>query len=85
MALRKNLIVKFHGKDVLFDNCYFKVSSVRGDKTKVNVTVNAVYSDNETVLVKDFVFTPSMDSGNFIAQAYNHLKTLPEFAGSVDC
>jgi hypothetical protein len=26
-----------------------------------------------------------MDSGNFIAQTYAYLKTLPEFAGATDC
>jgi hypothetical protein len=30
-------------------------------------------------------FIPSLDESNFIRQAYQHLKTLPEFAGAVDC
>jgi hypothetical protein len=36
-------------------------------------------------LQKQFVFAPNLDGPNFIKQAYEHLKTLPEFDGAVDC
>jgi hypothetical protein len=64
---------------------YIKVESING--TKESVCANVSYTDeakNKKLLEKSFSFTPSMDS-NFIAQAYNHLKTLPEFSGAVDC
>jgi hypothetical protein len=64
---------------------YIKVESVNGTKDFVSATVS--YTDeakNKKLLEKSFSFTPNMDS-NFIAQAYNHLKTLPEFAGAGDC
>lgn len=35
-----------------------------------------------TVKKFNYCFVPNMDGGNFIAQAYAHLKTLPEFAGA---
>lgn len=33
----------------------------------------------------DFEASYDLDGGNPIAQAYEYLKTLPEFAGAVDC
>jgi hypothetical protein len=30
-------------------------------------------------------FVPSLEGANFIAQAYEYLKTLPEFKGATDC
>jgi hypothetical protein len=32
-----------------------------------------------------YSFAPDLNGKNFIAQAYEHLKTLPEFAGATDC
>ena len=34
---------------------------------------------------EQFNFVPNLEGQNFIAQAYEHLKTLPEFAGAEDC
>lgn len=65
---------------------YIKVESVAGDKA--NVKTSVTFKDEATgeyLMRKDYNFAPSMDGGNFIAQAYTHLKTLPEFAGAVDC
>jgi hypothetical protein len=31
------------------------------------------------------MFTHNLAGKNFIAQAYDHMKTLPEFAGATDC
>lgn len=84
MALKKNHEVNFHGKNVLFENCYFKVCQVAGTKQSVIVGVDGLH-DNSVVSHKEYVFTPSMDGKNFIAQAYEHLKTLQEFAGATDC
>jgi len=97
MALRKSVVL--HGDatvnvggvlcvvkdfDRTFANAYIKVISVIGDKNVVSAEVG--YFDSETRLfTKKFSFTPSMDSGNFIAQAYMHLKTLDEFTNAVDC
>jgi hypothetical protein len=65
---------------------YIKVESVAGDKSQVKASVT--FKDEATgeyLMRKDYNFAPSMDGGNFIAQAYAHLKTLPEFAGAADC
>lgn len=98
MAIKKSLTVTGTGY-VSFGNSYIetgetsfntgllyiKVESVNG--TKDSVSANVSYTDeakSKKLFEKSFIFTPNMNS-NFIAQAYNHLKTLEEFDGSVDC
>ena len=85
MALQKNLTIDVHGKSLVFENCYFRVSSVSGNKYNLIVKVDAIYSQKEIISSQDYVFEPSMNGSNFIKQAYDHLKTLPEFVGATDC
>ena len=59
---------------------YIKVERVEGDKTKVKAFV----SQNGQLLMET-VFNVDLSGGNFIKQAYDHLKTLPEFSGATDC
>ena len=99
MAIKKSLSIKGTGY-VSFENLhyetgetvvttpllYIKVESVTGSKNIIQAVVS--FTDevrNKKMIEKSFVFTPSMEAGNFIAQAYAHLKTLPEFAGATDC
>jgi hypothetical protein len=65
---------------------YIKVETVAGDKASIKAAVT--FKDEATgeyLMRKDYNFAPSMDGGNFIAQAYLHLKSLPEFDGAADC
>jgi hypothetical protein len=64
---------------------YIKVIAVTGDKTEIVASVN--FSDLNQNLHKKYVIPVSVLDGakNFIAQAYEHLKTLPEFSGAIDC
>jgi hypothetical protein len=71
------------GQITISDIFYIKVESVKGSKSTVNCSVS--FKGEKVELVKIFVFEPKMNNENFIAQAYNHLKTLPEFAGAIDC
>lgn len=99
MAIRKSLTIIGAGY-VAFENLYFetgessvttpplyiKVESVSGSKEKMQVFVSFTdQTKGQKMFEKQFTFAPSMDAGNFIAQAYAHLKTLPEFAGAIDC
>jgi hypothetical protein len=99
MAIKKSLTVTGAGY-VAFENLYFetgettvttpalyiKVESVTGSKNKAQAIVTFTdQAKGKQLLEKSFAFTPAMDAGNFIAQAYDHLKTLPEFAGATDC
>lgn len=69
-----------------FPDCVIRVDSVSGGKKQIIASIGFYASQNEDRLIeKSVIFTPSMDGGNFIAQAYTHLKTLPEFSDAVDC
>lgn len=85
MALSKNIEVVIANKTINFPNCYIKTSSVSGTKEEITALVN-YFAENTKAIIKQkaFTFKPNMEGGNFIKQAYEHLKTLPEFAGAAD-
>jgi hypothetical protein len=64
---------------------YIKVENVSGDKNSIKATVS--FTDNAIELNKTYSFPASVDNAapNFIKQAYEYLKTLPEFENSEDC
>jgi len=84
MALAKT-VSTVHGFQAA--NAYHRVEGVRLEsKNAMNFHIRSY-----TALDKPF-FTESVlscayaiDGANPIAQAYAHLKTLPEFAGATDC
>jgi hypothetical protein len=86
MALKKTIPFEFAGKQITFQDAYIKVTIAGGSKDRVTASVSFFDQANGNVFKQDVVeFTPSMEGGNFIKQAYEHLKTLEEFAGAVDC
>jgi hypothetical protein len=64
-----------------------RVSHVAG--TKHDVTANVMFhkdsTEGEAFQGGTYTFKPNMDGANFIKQAYDHLKTLPEFTNAQDC
>lgn len=97
MALKKNITVsgRMHlhtdagaleqdGYQVTMPNAYIKVQTVSASKDMATAFV--VISGPEGRIDRKYQFTPSVEDGafNFIKQAYEHLKTLPEYAGSDD-
>ena len=68
---------------IKIDNAYVKVESVSGSKEVV--TANVTTTAGDISKAKFYQFRPDLDGPNFIKQAYEHLKTLPEFIGAVDC
>lgn len=62
-----------------------KVETVEASKDIASISVSITGSTGSKIARK-YTFTPSVASGseNFIKQAYEHLKTLPEFAGAAD-
>jgi hypothetical protein len=90
MAILKTFLqTQQHFDGVLsIPNAYWRVDKIDATKNSVVVAVSInVKNDDSIVRVcgKQYEFTPSMTGGNFIEQAYKHLKTLPEFAGAIDC
>ena len=62
---------------------YVKVNLV--EATKEDGVAHLLVSNNESAQMQRKDFKINLDGKNFIAQAYDHLKTLPEFAGAEDC
>jgi putative heme degradation protein len=65
-------------------DAYWKVLSVTGNKENVAARVGA-FVDKQQVHEMSVAFAPAIGDFNFIQQTYVYLKTLPEFAGAVDC
>ena len=87
MALQKNISLKDNFDiTVDFKDAYIKVTSLEGDKESMVATVDTSDKSGGQVLErKAYEFAPQLDGGNIIAQAYEHLKTLPEFSDATDC
>jgi hypothetical protein len=64
-------------------NAYIKVDRVSANKDSASADVS--FTEGEKKTSSSYTFKPNLDGGNFIKQAYEHLKTLPEFAGAQDC
>jgi hypothetical protein len=64
-------------------DAYIKVERVNGAKDMV--TADVTIASNDVRQMVHYKFIPNLDGANFIKQAYEHLKTLPEFAGATDC
>ena len=84
MALQKTTKTP-HGFDAI--GAYHRVEGVTlNSKVSINFRLRS-YKKPECEAFADAGFgcDYDMDGANPIAQAYEHLKTLPEFADAVDC
>lgn len=87
MALARQITLKSNfGDDVVFNSAYIKVKSLMGNKKSMRIDVE-IHKAAEGVVIdyRNYSFAPNLDGKNFIAQAYEYLKTLPEFVGASDC
>lgn len=86
MALQLTIQEKDNfGIVVSLENTYCKVSAVTGSKETATATAVFLSAQDGFLYKKEeYQFVPNMNGGNFIKQAYEHLKTLPEFAGAAD-
>lgn len=65
---------------------YCRVAFVSGDKLQLTAEVEMIDDQmGSPIDRKQYQFIPDLEGSNFIAQAYEHLKTLPEFAAAEDC
>jgi hypothetical protein len=86
MALSINKQIEAYGRNLTFANTYVKVEDLNGNKNYLQfVFIIRDAKDGVLLSTGGANFVPSMDGGNFIKQAYEHLKTLPEFSGATDC
>jgi hypothetical protein len=89
MALQKTITEKNNfGTDSVLTDCYIRVDRIIGGKLGAHATVCFMSPSKDAVyLERSYEFTPTVGDGakDFVAQAYDHMKTLPEFEGAVDC
>ena len=94
MALKTNITVTgiasitsdgFYAKtkSSVSEEVYVKVEKIDADKRAG--TAYVTFSGAEVTGQRAYEFSINLSGENFIAQAYAHLKTLPEFADAVDC
>jgi hypothetical protein len=75
------------GQTVEFKDCYAKVAGIDGGKESLTFTleVRQGQDDKNVLTSQHYLFTPSLEGKNFIAQAYDFLKSKPEFQNAQDC
>lgn len=88
MALQKTIYIARSGfsGQLVAENAYHRVVSVTASKQSASAQI-AVFDKKGGVQLDSsfFEFNPAMDDVNFIAQAYEYMKTLPEYQDSKDC
>ena len=83
MALKQNTETQY---GFVVNDAYIRVQTANVSKDKMTFSV-FLYADKEKPSFDSKVFSCAYEINglNPIAQAYEHLKTLPEFAGATDC
>lgn len=66
-------------------NAYCKITTITGDKSSGRVVLECSDDVNRVAFQHTIPFSTEDDAPNFIRQAYLYLKSLPEYAGAVDC
>ena len=73
--------------DYVYEGCYGQVTSVSVNKEKGQALLT-IFEDSSKAQVlsrQGYEFAYDLDGQNALTQAYNHIKTLPEFSGAIDC
>lgn len=85
MAISKTVTKNAYGKELQFEDAYIRVEKVSGTKAMLYCDV-CFYVNNGGDCFDEIrvSFEPAMVNKNFITQAYEYLKTIPEFVGSTD-
>jgi hypothetical protein len=71
--------------------CYLRIVRLGGDKDTLRVSVEAYANEQARrdgkmpILIHTHVVTATEVAGPLFPALYAHLKTLPEYAGAVDC
>lgn len=86
MALQKTMEIQNNlGLTSTIDNAYVKVERVDCSKTSNTIEIGVYLNDkSKKVQINFYGFVYDLDGANPIKQAYEHLKTLPEFADATD-
>jgi hypothetical protein len=87
MALKKTVSLTTNlGTIATFADAYIRVDNVNVTKNVCRFSVRThKEKDGQVLDQKSYMSSYEIDGVNPIKQAYEHLKTLPEFAGATDC
>jgi hypothetical protein len=82
MAIKNNVIYK----GIPINNAYIRIWRYEGDKEKMHFEAGVHASkDAEMITSQGYRISLNLDGANPIKQAYEYLKSLPEFSDAVDC
>lgn len=91
MALIKPTIINTYGTPLVFEKAYYVVTHLSWDKKSNSITAKLDCYNNpqkERTIQASSYYTFDSDvsdpAANFVKQAYEFLKTLPEFEGAID-
>jgi hypothetical protein len=86
MAIQKSIEFTTQYGKITVPNCYICINSVEINKTEATAAI-IFYRDNKINALQEqsHPFAYDLEGSNPIKQAYEHLKTLPEFTDAVDC
>jgi hypothetical protein len=87
MALTKIItLVNNFQEFSIFEDAYLKVTSFSGSKEAVSFALSIFKKKDGVLLQKqEYVYAIDLEGPNLIKQAYQFLKTLPEFSDATDC
>lgn len=86
MAMKKSQKFDTDFGSITVPECYIKVSMVEVNKNNGMANVSFYDKPNGKLLhAKIYAVPHDLNGSNALIQAYNHLKTMDEFAGAVDC
>jgi hypothetical protein len=82
MAITNNVVYK----GIPINNAYIRIWRYEGSKENTHFEAGIhADKDSEMITSKGYQFPLNLDGANTIKQAYEYLKTLPEFSDAVDC
>lgn len=84
MALKKDIDSQF---GITISDAYIRVENISFDTSKAMVFFVRTYAKQNfpSLFDQQMVLPYDMEGANPYVQAYEHLKTLPEFSDAVDC
>ena len=86
MAIKKTFETMAYEQKVFVPSAYIKVASFQGTKQRITATISIQTEDqSRELLQKTISFEPDLSGENFVKQAYEQMKKLPEYAGGEDC
>ena len=88
MALKQTRVFQTEeGLSTPVENCYIRVEDMAVVNKSEAIVGVKFYNEDKSVCLSEgrYLFSYDLEGDNLFKQAYNHLKTLEEFNGAVDC